>query len=191
MEKTGETIKMCDMSSEISTKVFEMLNPDKVTVTKTSHSSSYSRVIFINDEVHSSDLLYPEGWVERFGYFTNCGNATGPMYELAKIYEKGQLVNELSIYVLMRIYCFGRPQIMKNHIKLCDMPVVISAKIFELLNPDKITIEETPLNHSFEIIYNANPEDLIYPEGWYYTQGFFTNKYNSTTTMYEKIAMHM
>ena len=128
MEKTGETIKMCDMSSEISTKVFEMLNPDKVTVTKTSHSSSYSRVIFINDEVHSSDLLYPEGWVERFGYFTNCGNATGSMYELAKIYEKGQLVNELSIYVLMRIYCFGRPQIMKRlgiEIKLENRETVI------------------------------------------------------------------
>lgn len=191
MEKTVETIKMCDMSIDISTKVFEMLNPGKFTLQKSLHHFG-SWDIFINRDMSSSDLIYPEGWFEAFGYFTNFGNSTNFKYSLAKIFEKcTPLAYDVSIYTLLHHHF----SLVKDHkekiAKLCDMPIAVSAKIFELLNPDKVTINEDSFNHRLEIIYNANPKDLIYPEGWYYTQGFFTNKYNNITDNYEKILMHM
>ena len=33
---------------------------------------------------------------------------------------------------------------------------------------------------------DENPQNLVYPEGWEYCNGYFTNKHQSETGVYEK-----
>ena len=79
---------------------------------------------------------------------------------------------------------------MAKTIKMCDMTGEIAAKIFELLNPGKVKVKFVyNLGCTMVIETDTEPKDLIYPEGWYYTKGYFTNKHNSTTGAYVTVLM--
>ena len=77
---------------------------------------------------------------------------------------------------------------MTKVVKMCDMSKEIAARIFEMLNPKKVSIKEGYF-HGMMIVTDIEPKDLVYPEGWYYAKGNFTNKHNSTTGVYGRILM--
>lgn len=79
---------------------------------------------------------------------------------------------------------------MAKTVKMCDMRLPIAVKVFEMLNPTTVTVKPAGLGAwSFVIITDTEPENLIYPEGWYYAKGCFRNKHQSTTGMYEEAHM--
>lgn len=70
------------------------------------------------------------------------------------------------------------------------MPSNIAARVFEMLNTGKVTIKVAyDIGRVTAIVTDTEPQDLIYPEGWYYANGTFTNKHNSTTGMYSAVIM--
>jgi hypothetical protein len=72
--------------------------------------------------------------------------------------------------------------------KMCDMNKNIAAKVFVLLNNNRISIDNIDNMRMF-LITDTEPKDLLYPEGWYYAKGRFTNKHNTSTGLYEEIYM--
>ena len=79
---------------------------------------------------------------------------------------------------------------MAKSVMMCNMPVIIAAKVFEMLNPGKVKIECSPwLKERRYIQTDCEPNSLVYPEGWYYDNGCFTNKHTTTTGLYEEIRM--
>ena len=76
-------------------------------------------------------------------------------------------------------------------VKMCDMSKCIAASVFQKLNASKVTLKEDPFSYYEDLIIvtDVEPSDLVYPEGWYYANGNFRNKYNSTTGMYEEVRM--
>jgi len=76
---------------------------------------------------------------------------------------------------------------MARTIKMCDMPIAIAAKTFEMLNPGKVhvNVQETECF----IVTDVHPDDLTYPEGWYFAKGAFRNKHTSTTGIYQEAPM--
>lgn len=77
---------------------------------------------------------------------------------------------------------------MARTVKMCDVTGNIAARVFEMLNTGKVTIAYD-IGHVTAIVTDTEPKDLIYPEGWYYAKGRFTNKHNSTTGMYSAVIM--
>ena len=79
---------------------------------------------------------------------------------------------------------------MSETVKMCDMPISIAAKVFEMLNPGKVTVMNPDLIRTrYFIVTDVEPKNLIYPEGWYYAKGCFRNKHQSTTNFYEEAVM--
>lgn len=79
---------------------------------------------------------------------------------------------------------------MANVVKMCDMQVEIAAKVFEMLNPGKVKVDNGSwCSDRANIKTDVEPSELIYPEGWYYAKGNFRNKHTSTTGMYQEIRM--
>ena len=76
---------------------------------------------------------------------------------------------------------------MANIIKCCDFPKEVAANVFLMLNPSVTYTEDSYGNNIF--ITDEQPNNLIYPEGWYYEKGTFRNKHNSTTGIYEALYM--
>lgn len=76
---------------------------------------------------------------------------------------------------------------MAKTIKMCDLSRDVAAKLFVLLNPGKV--KYGTLGSDFVIITDVEPKDLVYPEGWYYAKGRYTNKRNSSTGMYSTLDM--
>ena len=91
-------------------------------------------------------------------------------------------------------------------VKSCDLDGYVAARLLELLNPGKVAVTRDPYN-GFRVIANCAPEDLIYPEGWYfndkngedliYPEGWYfndknglTNKHNSSTGQYDTIGVY-
>ena len=75
-------------------------------------------------------------------------------------------------------------------VKMCDMPIEISLKVFEMLNPSEVKIlKNDSWFDRFTIITDTEPKDLVYPEGWYYAKGHFRNKHMSTTGFYQEVRM--
>ncbi len=75
-------------------------------------------------------------------------------------------------------------------VRSCDLDGYVAARLLELLNPGKVAVTKDPYNQ-FRIIANCQPEDLIYPEGWYFnTKSGFTNKHWSSTGQYETIGVY-
>ena len=75
-------------------------------------------------------------------------------------------------------------------IKSCDLDGYVAARLLELLNPGKVAVTRDPYN-DFRIIANCAPEDLIYPEGWYFNdKNGLTNKHNSSTGQYAAIGVY-
>ena len=78
----------------------------------------------------------------------------------------------------------------KRERKMADMPAYVAATAFVVINAGLV--------HYFpegrygtardgEIVADVDPEDLTYPEGWYFCKDCFRNKHNSSTGIYEEI----
>lgn len=64
---------------------------------------------------------------------------------------------------------------MKNVVKACDLASEIAVKVFELLNPGRLTFYTRP--GSVTVIFKGDPDTLTYIEGWSYdaAKGVLTN----------------
>lgn len=76
---------------------------------------------------------------------------------------------------------------MAKTVKMADMSGEIAARVFAMLNPGVVNVVEG--GYGVEIETDTEPKDLIYPEGWYYSKGCFTNKHYSTTGVYSTVVM--
>ena len=72
-------------------------------------------------------------------------------------------------------------------IKCCDLDGTIAAQLFALLNPTTVTIDWS--EGDAVIVTNVDPDQLTYPEGWYYAKGCLRNQHTSTTGVYSEVAM--
>ena len=72
-------------------------------------------------------------------------------------------------------------------VKTCDLSSEVAAKLFEMLNFGKIAYTRTGTQKL--ITTDVEPDQLLYPEGWYYGKGAFRNKHESTTGIYEEVEM--
>ena len=73
---------------------------------------------------------------------------------------------------------------------MCNMPIGVATKVFEMLNHGKVRIISPGVHCSrYLIITDVEPKNLVYPEGWYYAKGSFRNKHTSTNGMYEEAMM--
>lgn len=79
---------------------------------------------------------------------------------------------------------------MATTVKSCDLDGYVAARLLELLNPGKAAVTRDPYN-DFRLIVSCAPEDLTYPEGWYFnTKNGFTNKHNCSTGQYKSIGVY-
>lgn len=63
----------------------------------------------------------------------------------------------------------------RKEAKTSDLQVREAALILLFLNEKHIKLEMNTLGQRF-IISSIDPDDLVYPEGWYNYNGLFTNK---------------
>ena len=81
-------------------------------------------------------------------------------------------------------------------VKTADLAASLAANLFAALNPMEVEyMRYHPFNQSSYptigiIVTDVDPNELYYPEGWYYAKGYFRNKYNTTSGLYEEIPMH-
>lgn len=82
-----------------------------------------------------------------------------------------------------------------HSIKCCDLSANLAAQLFALLNPREVALQWSGfvggVDEIREIVVDASPDGLVYPEGWYFTKGHFTNKHNSSTGQYSAIPMRV
>lgn len=75
-------------------------------------------------------------------------------------------------------------------VKSCDLYGETAAKLFSLLNENKVTLKMPDLLCScIRIVSKKEPNELVYPEGWFYCNGYLTNKNQSSSGMYDEILM--
>ena len=74
-------------------------------------------------------------------------------------------------------------------VKMCDMPVTIATRVFEMLNPGNVQLRKNNAFFRTIIVTDIEPKNLIYPEGWYYAKGRFRNKHTSSTGAYSEVIM--
>ena len=93
-------------------------------------------------------------------------------------------------------------------VKSCDLSGNVAAQLFALLNPHDVRLKHPDRNgvYTFEgstkaytrnlsfgngvvIITDVEPDQLRYPEGWYYAKGSLRNKHTSTTGIYFEVPM--
>lgn len=81
---------------------------------------------------------------------------------------------------------------MAKMVKMCDMNSDIAVLVLQMLNPGKVSVKmKAPdIGGVATIATTVEPKDLVYPEGWYYAKGRFTNKHNSTTGVYYAVLMY-
>ena len=72
-------------------------------------------------------------------------------------------------------------------VKMSDMSAEIAATVFMKLNPLAVTLLRGGCQTT--IVTDIEPKDLVYPEGWYYDNGLFTNRSTSTDGYYSEIRM--
>lgn len=81
---------------------------------------------------------------------------------------------------------------MATTVRCVDFQIDVAAGVLQLLNPSvEITIEHNYLcgKYGTAIICETCPANLTYPEGWYYCDGEFTNKGNTSTGVTSKAIM--
>ena len=79
---------------------------------------------------------------------------------------------------------------MARTIKMADMSDLIAIEVFQMLNgKEKIKILMGYCSYRFVIATDVEPNDLVYPEGWYYAKGCFRNKHMSSDGMYWEVPM--
>ena len=71
---------------------------------------------------------------------------------------------------------------MDNTIKTCDLSIGIASMLFYMLNSDRVMLEKR--GNQKLIDTDVEPKKLLYPEGWYYALGYFTNKHQSSNGSY-------
>ena len=80
-------------------------------------------------------------------------------------------------------------------IKCCDLDGDTAARLFALLNPREVALQRSGfvggVDEIREIVVDASTDSLVYPEGWYFAKGRFTNKHNSSTGQYSAIPMRV
>ena len=76
---------------------------------------------------------------------------------------------------------------MAEIVKTCDLCDWVAANLFAMLNHDKVLVKRTEFGLIIET--DTAPNQLRYPEGWYYAKGNFRNKHNSTTGLYYEVPM--
>ena len=77
---------------------------------------------------------------------------------------------------------------MKNIVKSCDLPGKVAAKLFAMLN-DGVAVNRHHDGGHYVIVTDRDPNTLTYPEGWYFLNGMFRNKHNSTKGDYSEISV--
>ena len=77
---------------------------------------------------------------------------------------------------------------MATTVKMCDMSKQIAIRVFQMLNGHNVQLKEHG-PFGTVIVTDIEPENLVYPEGWYYAKGSFRNKHTSTTGIYEEVTM--
>lgn len=86
----------------------------------------------------------------------------------------------------------------KNYVKMADMDIAIAATVFQMLNREHVEVIISPEGTVKQLsVIDANPEELLFPEGWYLKwvldeqknerRYWFRNKHNSTTGVYQEI----
>lgn len=86
----AKMIKMCNMTGDVASEVFVMLNPGKVEIRET---NDYRRHVLVTD-VEPKDLVYPEGWYYAKGSFRNKHQSTTGFYsEVYMFRSNGQMWN--------------------------------------------------------------------------------------------------
>ena len=78
---------------------------------------------------------------------------------------------------------------MAKTVKMCNMNKEIAATVFMMLNNNKVVLKKNNNYFGTLIVTDTEPKDLVYPEGWYYSKGWFLNKPTSPTGIYHKILM--
>lgn len=79
---------------------------------------------------------------------------------------------------------------MARIVKMCDVTADVAAKIFAVYNEGKVAVLTAgDIGRVTAIVTDVEPKNLIYPDGWYYAKGRFTNKHKSTTGMYDTVLM--
>lgn len=74
-------------------------------------------------------------------------------------------------------------------VMMCDLDGVIAATVFEMLNEGKVYLLYRGKDSKPVLVTDIDPEELTYPEAWYYSKGFFTNKNNTINGLYDQIEM--
>ena len=77
---------------------------------------------------------------------------------------------------------------MRKVVKMCDMPASVAMSVFEQLNR-QVKVKNRDCWELRCIVTDAEPNELVYPEGWYYAKGCFRNKHTSTNGRYEEVKM--
>lgn len=72
-------------------------------------------------------------------------------------------------------------------VKMADMDADIASTVFMKLNPMAVAVLKEGCHTT--IVTNIEPKELIYPEGWYYDHGSFTNRATSSDGYYSEIRM--
>ena len=89
---------------------------------------------------------------------------------------------------IIQIAIFMEDMYMERKIvKTCDFSAEMAATILTWLNMNEVWLKK--VGTYLEIITDKSPLDLKYPEGWYYGDGGFTNKHESTTGAYSWVLM--
>ena len=76
-------------------------------------------------------------------------------------------------------------------IKTCNLYEKNAAKLLQMINGGESKVDIRMHRHSktnsthgyplcLTIVTDIDPKDLLYPEGWYYSSGYFTNKLTAT-----------
>ena len=80
---------------------------------------------------------------------------------------------------------------MAHMVKMADMSVKIAAHVFQMLNVEQVQLKKDNSFLRFVIVTDTNPEELVYPEGWYTANGSFRNKHMSSNGIYEEVPIVM
>lgn len=74
-----------------------------------------------------------------------------------------------------------------REIKSCDLTGYLAGKLFAMLNSEQVRTAR--LGSERVLISKVHPDQLTYPEGWYFAKGCFRNKHNSSSGIYDEIPL--
>lgn len=79
---------------------------------------------------------------------------------------------------------------MARKIKSNNLSGRIAAELFAMMNKEYVTFKNPGIISPYLVVtINPNDDKLIYPHGWYFGDGCFRNKHQSTSGIYEEITM--